>query len=68
MKKFSKKDKDAFFTAFAYSAVVFTAIIILMLGIFKSYIEIRRVGFCDQEPQAFSVTDDGKFQILDFTL
>ena len=68
MKRLSKKDKDTFFTAFAYSAVVFTAVIILMLGIFKSYIEIRRIGFCDQDPQAFSVTDDGEFQILDFTL
>ncbi len=67
MKKISKKDKEVFLTAFTYSAVVFTSMIILMLGVFKSYIEIRRIGFCDDSPQAFSITEDGKFKILDFT-
>ncbi len=67
MKKFSKKDRDVFLTAFTYSAVVFTSMIILMLGVFKSYIEIRRIGFCDDSPQAFSITEEGEFKILDFT-
>ena len=68
MKKLTKQDKRIFVRSFAFSAIIFGAIIILMLGISVSYEAIRRVGFCDNNKQSVSITPEGDITILDFTL
>ncbi len=68
MKKLTKQDKKTFARSFAFSAIIFGAIIILIIGISVSYEAIRRVGFCDSGRQSVSITPEGDITILDFTL
>ena len=62
------KNKYYFWLGFGYTALIILCIAALTAGIFKSYGEMRRIGFRDENKKAVSFNADGTLRILDFDI
>lgn len=63
------KEKRAYFLlGFRYAALIIACGALLVCGIFKSYSEIRQIGYRDENKKAVSFNADGTVRILDFDI